>query len=131
MVIVIHNITANTNLMVTWLLHPIPISGAGRNLLERDISQSPLLTLTISIPSYNIMQWMNNTYSYSSTYQTKGYNYLPGCSLAIVCARAGLLPPTLSSTALTRLFQVGFPNLSTWKMEIEQQTAVIIYIVTN
>ena len=46
-------------------------------------------------------------------YQTNEYGYLPGCSLAIACARAGLLPPTLSSTASTSLLQVGFLNFST------------------
>ena len=49
--------------------------------------------------------------------------YLPGCSLAIVCARAGLLPPTLASTAFTRLLHVGFPNFSTWRMRAGDRTA--------
>ena len=44
---------------------------------------------------------------------------LPGYSLAIVCARAGLLPPTLFSTASTSLLQVGFLNLSTWETIVE------------
>ena len=74
------------------------------------------------------MQWMNNIYPYSP-YQTNGCGYLPGCFLAIVCARAGLLPPTLSLTALTRLFQVGFPNFSTWEMEREQQTTVMWLLI--
>ena len=44
--------------------------------------------------------------------------WLPGASgwsLAIVWARAQLLPPTGSFTASTSLLHVGFPNFSTWR----------------
>ena len=41
--------------------------------------------------------------------------YTPGWSFAISWAKAGLLPPTRSSTASTNLFHVGFPNLGTWQ----------------
>ena len=47
------------------------------------------------------------------------HTHIPGCSAAIVWARARLLPPTWSSTASTNLLHVGFPNLSTWEEEEE------------
>ena len=53
-------------------------------------------------------------------YQASGvgwgyYGNTPGCSLAIVCTTARLLPPPWSSTASASLLHVGFPNLSTWR----------------